>query len=647
MPASISKYLQDEYGVQIKNENPNGSFTVIDPDGNEMDMDVKGLMQEDFKEAGDTSTDVTALPVSSEDAPLSKSALSFGQQIGLAKVSKDSEKASYLEREFGKANVKKLDDGTYAVKGSDGLWSKGEADSGLATFLGKDAAATAGAMVGAEIGIGAGSVAGPLGAAVGGIAGAGIGAIVGKIANVKAAYDLGIRGDVDAKDIATELATEGLYAMAGQAVVPAAGLVLRGAKGLGQSIMKLKPSLSSENAKLAAVNWISTATDADPKLAATLWSNPDDVIKGVDEMNAWNRKASNVDMAGFDPLTTKQLDLTEATVKLTKKDMQTQYGNFVKANEKLFSDTHATVDELASRVMPALEDLGLTKEGRWLKDSERLEQVSPIWAGKDLAALKRVHSQLSSVMNKGRGIVPSKEIGAVDLKELQNIVSGIDSLIEMKPIVGAEVAGKTQRVMFEMRSQIKSLINSKLPDDVRLSYEALNAKYSAHRNFLDDIAKELDGGKRAESLVKRMMGASSKADLDSFRSIMETSWGKKGADQVINNLLVAESAKKFSNFYRKGAGGGAINATIGHLYGPQAIGRAAAYLSPNKLSKLKETAQVVEGMQRMPKGSLAKTPEAVYEIMKTVGSQNAVKQQVGNQLMQGAAKAIGGSNNGQ
>lgn len=635
VPTSVNAYLKADGAELLSAPDADGFAKIKDPEGNEIEFNVKQFMADEMAAKGLKPEMSTVIPLSDSSNPIAESGLGFMQQMKVATARTAAEKYDALVSEFGKENVKRSATG-FSVKDAEGNWKSGEADGFIANFLANDAAAAAGSVAGAYVGAG---LTGPL-APVGAVGGATIGALIGKGLTLANAYAMGIRSEVDVAEIGKELAVEALTAGAFEGV----GLGIKALKAGGSSASKLAAAakraavLDEVSAPSAGAKLVSKLTGQDEVYSRTLFSNADeaaDVIRGVDK---WRSAGSN----GFNPAVVEQMDLTNKAIEGVKKTITSEYAAFEAADAIHLHRVSTSISDTLNSLAKAADDNGiklLDDSGKLLSRNDMLKNLSSVTGTKDIKPLREIVDTMHSVLSKSEN-VGKEAADSISMYDLNKVVRKVNGMLADSSRVGQEMAGPVERTLATFKTNLRSTISKGMANgptpEVRaagLKFDALNAKYAEVSSFLSDIARTSGDEARTSKLVGKLVNpnSSDKALYNSLVGAIESSQGKGASTNLMRRLRVLETGRRFAD----------PQASVNVFQSAAGRGMAA---SANVIQMLKDSASISNGLRSMPPGSIKKDPMLVDKMFSTIQESKQIREATGQALMQGAVKAIGGGN---
>jgi hypothetical protein len=649
--ATIAEYMAENYGSQLISQDPSNPTRYIveaeDADGNvkQMPVDVRALMAADAKENG-IELDPNKIPVTSPQAPLKENGLSFMQQVSMARGRTAKDSIEFLKDRFGKDNIHfDRATGQASIKGEDGEWHRAEVDSGMAEMLSK-AGPIAGAIAGGQIGLGA---AGPIGAVVG----AGVGAVVGSIADIGEAYAKGIRTEFDIKEVSAEIGNEMLIAMAGEGV----GQIAMAAPGAMKRVFTgLKRNIPDVN-KAAVAEMAAVSTGVDKEILEHTMHRPADVIGHQERAIRWEKATNPVQGSGaVNPLRQEQMELIEQTIQSSKDEMQRAYGASLQkiaapAKEGGFGlqgmafDGNQVMTELQAQLRP----LGIIDDaGNFVKREAGLSRL----AEEDVKQLRKFYKDVKATVERGKGVVPSRDVGFLHMNEMENLLGQAENFINLQPnLLGA--TAESQVNLLRMRDVLHDSVSRGLaqrnPEAAKF-WQATRETYGARSQWLTEISK-VSGPARIEGTLNRVLQLKkSSPSAQALSKLSEDLFGKKFRDELITQLMDRQAALETMMMRREGltAGsfGGLVSNTIGMpVTSPRLVSRGLARISQQQFDQVKSLAKTSEFMAKLPPKALREAqtnPAALSAIMQTGMQYYQVKGQTHQQLMQEAERKIKG-----
>lgn len=466
--------------------------------------------------------------------------LGFLQQMDALSARTPGERFKFLQQEFGKDNVKRVEN-KFVVKDSDGVW-KGAESTFLANLVKESpiiALGIAGSIKGAAIGL-ASPI--PGGAVIGMIIGGGIGAAMGKITDIATAEAAGIRSESDASDALTEVGKEFVDAITWGVAFGAAGKVLKLAKRGIQTLGR--PALE------VVEDWAQTAdqmTGAGIKTYRTLF-DPDltkRVLAKRDTMVNWIRQGRK----GIDPNTKQQIGIVQNTMERAKSNSSAQFAKFENALDKqgLLQNTKVDVSNIGTRVNE-LRKILFDPEG----------PVATIVDSRSLSKLKKTFSIIERA---------SKSSDSISLKQARTLRSNLDEMLESSGFYKQgefAVTKPGRRIMKGLRDDLSTSMGESLKGKTVIIdgqqnsavevWNRMNSDYHKFRNVFDDFAipKKLDTD-RAATTVNRMLGDKGGALEEQFLPLSKLAGDTKGT--VLDQLRVLQSGKNLGGVYAVGRNG--------------------------------------------------------------------------------------------
>lgn len=545
---SFTELVRQQMGADIKSLDPETGVAVFNVNGEDVEVDSRGMKQELAASLGINANDISD---SSAEEPIRDSALSFMEQIRFADAKTDKDKYNYLVSQYGESNVKVTKQGISV--NDNGVWKQGDIGDGVKGFLARtisEVPAIAGGSIGAKIGAGVGGTAGSiipgagtaLGAGIGAVVGAGIGTALGKITDIAAAYGDGIRTEADAADIAKEVGTEALIGMAGEGVI-------RGGIAAGSQLAKVYGKIgkvaNTPEAKYEAANLINKITKGDANGVADnlMWmEDPAKANIAYNKSKQWMMKGRQVGEAH--PVEMEIGQKISEAANTAKATMMEEYGAELSKLGPKLKTAQVNMTEIIPDVEGMYKQWGFIDEsGNWLKNSDR--EIALSAKPKTVNALKSIYSTLK----KGG----KSTDGVLDIEKAQQLVRNIDEIMEPSMADAISSVGKSALVKVRQTMQ-NSIMDSikKVDPEAAVKYGEIRSKYGNLRNWLDDILID-SAPDKIQKLTARIVNPN-KGSIE--RDYMRKALQHTGvdADAFINDIMTSRAgmnkAAESSDFLR-------------------------------------------------------------------------------------------------
>lgn len=590
---SFSDVISQQFGgdvTGIDTEKGTADISMTLPNGKQQSftVDYKGMKDALASKIG---IDPLKFDISSAEAPVKDSALSFMQQVDFSESKTTNDKANYLASRFGKENIKyNKQTGGFSVKGQDGVWRQGDMSQGLkgaaANLVGSAGMSSLGMAVGAEIGAGAGSVFSPLGTAVGAALGAGIGGVVGKLTNIGSAHALGIRTDVDLEEISMELGKEFLYGLAGEGIMRGGMAAAKATPAaMNKVVNKIKGSLPDTPASKAFITDTMEMTTGVPSSNWRFMMDNPEVTTGLQkEVVQWLDKGAE----GLNPMHNRMIDHIENAVNKVETAKNFAYSEMNKALTSSGKVINIDAAALKGQFDQMLFSKGLVDDaGTWLSSGER--GLSEILNTADINKIKQIHTQLQRATELGKGVLPSSAVGRLSAEETLKLVRGMDDILDVN-IMNA-MGGQSRQLISQMRSNVLNSVTDALGNASKAAQESFlkNRKaVSDALSFFDGLGvrkgsdfSKLDSLQMAQKILKPTSGLDLRAAFEGALSAT----GQSTKD-FWNPLKAAETAILTSNMYRPGTTSSGFSALVQgltsaagvNMTSPRSMSKVATYL---------------------------------------------------------------------
>lgn len=569
----MGKFLRDKMGVQsvVAQKSPN-VVTVRTPDQNgelqEMDIDLRKVMT---KFGG--NADQWNLKVSSPDAPVEQSNLTFMDKFKLAQVDSPKDQARILMDSYGKENVRFNKDAGQFIVQKDGVWSpvhdKSWNDT-MAELYGRQSGSIAGATGGAQLGATLGSIAGPIGTAAGGIIGSGVGAVIGKMATLNDAKLLGLRTEEDAGAVSKELWNDFMYSMAGEGTGKIVGA------GLNKVVQKISSATTPE-AKASMAKMMEHFYGTDAIDNATWLSHPEATAQVQKKVQDWEVKTLGQGDASVNPVIQEGQHVLESMFDTAKKATMGErgfYKQFMNENADAVSKTNVDMTPVYDETKKLLQQTGMIDEkGNWLT-SKSSNKIQEIYGSSAVKGMRTAWDDLNKLgkTTDSEGFLTSWEDALKFKSKMNNILDSANQFGS-----GANITSAQQIPLIKLRGATMEAMQRGAmdvsPEFAQKSAEVMK-KYSAVRSALDDVSKTMSQADRGIAIQRMFNPLKNDGAYNSVIQLSQAMGDDKLAQSTIQRLQILRAGMNTKDV---SSSSGSVISKIAKSAGPTAVGAYAGY----------------------------------------------------------------------
>lgn len=611
-----------------------------------VDFDYKDFFK---NEVGVDASQIN-IKFNSPETAIDDSPLSFIDRVKYETTKTKADKARFLKEKFSADSIKYNPDTGRFLINNNGLWQ--DADStGIGGFIGSDGDVIAGAVAGGAIA--AKAVAGPLLAATaitGGVAspitaaigvgatalGAGVGAAMARLGTFAAAKQAGIRTEEDASEIMAELGKEGLLAMAGEVAVPIVKLGAKAtAKVLGDSVRKIAKSVTTPRRQREAAYTMEAATSV-PFVDNMTWiENPTAVETFQKEIIDWEAQTGG---KGYNPVKKRMAEEVQDAVSTVRKNMDSEFRQADEAFRPTLQKLKVDVSPVHNDVVSMVNDLDaeisniadassrrhVKRVTDIIKKAVRDEPVSVKQASSNLATevVEKTSVDMygtivsskvpettaknavganspSMVVDWATGGQKSKLKTTLSFNEARTLVSNLDDILEAAGqynIGPQEITTRAKGQILGLRRKLNDIMIGaieKESPEVAAKYRAMNSKYAARREWIDDVAISTRDEK-IDATVKKLLGPDGGKSVDNAVSALNDS-GLNG-QKFVDRLFQQRAALNSSKLYRQPTMGHVVLGAL-RLTSPQ----RTTPITSKAFVKIKNLSEGVNYLKTLPK----------------------------------------------
>lgn len=567
MAFSVSEMLLNNMNASVDSVNEDGSIDISRQmsDGSTMKIkaDPKQAAQLAAKISGQSLDESMPLQITSPNAPVNDSGLSFGQQVAFVRAKTKSDKLNYLKEQFGADNVK-IVGGEPVIKGEDGNWKRGEMSSGwkgavaglteAVPTIGGAIAGSGLASTAAIAGLGLASLT-PLGAAIvagSAIAGAGLGSVVGKASDIATANALGIRNELDAAEVSKELGHEFLLGAAGEGI----GLGLQLTPALFSKAMnKIKNlSVNSPAVRNFMADGMSITTGLD-RPTVNMAINHGDDMKGAIQMEvAHDIKKVQGAVVGLSPSEMRVNEmLAENLVKPFKEAGEELYGEKLLEASKLALTKGGKIDvkEPISAMLGQMKNAGiLDSKGNLIVKTAQMTESDMVRLNKNFKDFFEL------VQNR-----VAKTDGNWTLKELLDFEMQTAKLGKVEQALAGGAEEPSLRFIRELiggtfKPQVEQKMIAKFGDGIR-DFIKFRGDYSKFLDNMDIISAIPNTQAPKTALAKMFAGQNSSTNIQSLLDIGKFVGREDAVNTVLQGLQLEYATQQIAGklFAKEGASG--------------------------------------------------------------------------------------------
>ncbi len=579
--------------------------------------------------------------INDKDAAIDDAPMGFLDRIQYEVARKPSDKARFLKEKYGKENVY-FEPETKSFKVNDrGAWHNADA-TGLSGFLGGEGDVIAGSIAGGAYG----SALGPVGTVVG----AGVGAAVARFGTMEAAKAAGLRSEEEASEVMKELGSEFLLGMGGEVL----GLGLKGGvafvKSARNSMKNMAAKAVTPESKRVIAQTLEQATGVKAVDNMTWLEAPSEVAEKQKRLINWEAAGEK----GINPVKQEMADSIQETVMQARNKMYKDYETVFKPLQEITKDVKVDVAPLVQNIGSELKAMGLIDDNlEWIpKEAARLQstvntadvkrikqtydilrraigEVQPPAKGPiSTSNISKVEDtvldmygtaekrtgNVNNVTNSLGGTTPGMTVDQATLKQgskrnpnvsfddALTLKRNFDEILEAAGMYNkgsAEITSATKARISGFRNQLKDTIQKALSEKNPKAgelYSTMNQKFSARREWIDDVASGVSDEK-IDATMKRLLGPD--GDRSRERMIEALTGSGVNADIFMNTLYQGQAALNTSKLYRKGSSGlGSVVSGAMKMTSPSRTTPLAA----KTFAKLKNFAEASEFVKSLPKG---------------------------------------------
>ncbi len=614
-------FLQSN-GVQVKGRNSDGSFKIVKPDGQDGSFDAQGFLQ------SNQMTDVVPT-LGAADKPFDDNPLGFFDRVQYAAASTPAEKAKFLKNQGLEVVGGDPSKGFTVKRGDDYL----KVDDSFLASMTAEAGVIAGGIAGAKGGAAIGTAIAPgIGTAAGAILGAGLGAAIGKGAQIERAEKLGIRDDVTADQMAVEMGKEALFSMAGESVPLVGRFGAAGIKAFGNATKKLIGKGISDDAAVIALKYAGekggVAVDDMVEFAAA----PERVGKIAAQVDEWAAKniMANADTFSIaNPADSAMAKNFVGLVSKARKKMTTDFGKVLDEVAPEIQGAVTNGEDFSRPLLNTMKDAGLLDaDYKWLGDKALANAT-------DSSKFKTLYKTLAAnnlIPTPGKSIIATP-------KDMQNVISTIDGIIEKSNMFGAggeAMSSQAGRFFAGMRSAADEVylktIEMKSPKAAQM-VAAQRETYSARRELFDALADGTAPDK-LQGFLNKFTDAKRSAEMQTRFVDLANSVGESGKG-MLKEMLQLRAGRNVSKMFRKTAGNAVQAGAMSVIPGADPVRMGAKITS---LINDAKTVQVLQSLSADGRKALMKNPGSLDALFQAGAQATQLQLDMEQELLNGVGQ---------
>lgn len=658
----IAAYVKGTFGDEVVGPGDSPGFVKVKhipttdlsgmpaPSGSQPAQYIQVDAKKMLADAG-ADPDKVKIQLGTPQQPLNENPMGFIDRVKFSLATEPSNKMKMLKEQYGSENVSfNPTQGQFIVKQGDTYYNA--TNPGIEAGIVAKSPNIAGNIAGSVVG----SVAGPVGT----IAGGTIGSAIGQVGTVAMAHALGIRDEVDVKEVSKELGKEMLWNVAfGTAPYAIAKAGFIGIGAVSKAFNKADDMIANPNVRAIFSRILGGMTGEDPVHYAVALNNPEEWSAAQKTAKEWEtqRLASAGAKEGqvegqisspdneVNPIKLRMADRVKMAIERGKRAMIADYGAVVDSPEVIEAAGKAKVDINALSVQSTNgQTVDVEKQLMDLRRS--IGESSP----NDKRAIEKVLSDLNEnrggstaneFKNGPEGLIsnakPKTQISYAEAREMTKRVNRILDAQGAFERPEMQVSTETQRALTMYKDALKTRsINGLLAVDESIAnrVSAAEQQYATRKGMLGDLGNRnaFEPGNIDTSLSK-LGGPKGERLRQTLSKFLGDTGDTAGAQELLRKIDIDNSVLHTSKLF---TGGATTKSAIG------AAGKKAAQVTAQSVGMLQRWGQSTAFMANRSEAvrkELFNNPAAMNALVQMFSQSIQTEQQTRDQLTEQALQS--------